>query len=139
LPQPQLLNLPLHTVFYRRLFPGCWADAEGRPFKNEFDFRDEESGLSVFLESDCSESDVMADGPEGSGLVIFVYEDISPCFAAYESETHPNPTLAAAHVELRLSSDPTKRRVPKPKQRALASLAAIGLIRRPAPKDRQRA
>jgi hypothetical protein len=80
----------------------------------------------------------MADGPDGSGLVLFVYEDISPCFAAFESEPHANPVLAPAHVELRLRADPTKRRMPKSKQRALAVLAARGLIRKPSPKDRLR-
>ena len=121
-------------MFYRRLYAGSWAHAEARPFKNEFDLRDDDTGLSVFIESRCTAVDVIADGEEGAGQVVFVYEDVSPCFGAYRSEEHTNPNLQAAHVELRLRADPSKRRFPNSKLRRLAELAGLGLIVMPAPK-----
>ncbi len=94
-----------------------------------------DAGLSVFVESECTAEQVLADGPVGCGLVIFVYEDVSPCFVAYASDTYDNATLGSAHVELRIRQEPNRRRFPKAKLRALAERAATGVIVKPLPKS----
>ena len=132
---PSPLELPPHTVFYRRIFPGAWFEPENRPFSNDFDPRDDESGLSVFLAAECSEADVLDDGLAGCGLVLFVYEDLAPCFTAFPSSPHQNPALIAAHIELRLTASPNARRIPKRKLKELSLRAGHGVIRKPEPKS----
>ena len=132
MPSSEPLEFRPDALFFRRIPKGTWSAREERPFKNQFELRPGESGLSVFDASRCRQSDVIGAFP-GWGLTQWIFEELVEFgFAVFECEDDEGlpPALRNAHFEIRVRDLPVGSLSGR-YQRSLSVLAARRMLRLP--------